>query len=62
MNCKILISPLFILMSAIAPWTLALAAVASTSTSPTAKTETLLNNRVAQNICIDKNGNKYQCP
>lgn len=62
MNCKILISPLFILMSAIAPLTLGLTAVASTSTTATAKTENVLNNSIPQNTCIDKNGNKYQCP
>lgn len=62
MNCKILIPPLFMLMSAIAPWTLVLAAVASTSTTATTPTETVLKNSIAQNTCIDKNGNKYQCP
>jgi len=62
MNCKVLISPLFILICAIAPSTLALGAVASTSTNPTVKTETLLKNNVAPKICLDRDGNKYHCP
>lgn len=62
MNCKILISPLFILMLALAPSTLVLAAVESISTTLTAKTETVLENSLAQNTCIDKNGNIYHCP
>jgi hypothetical protein len=39
-----------------------LGAVASTSTNPTVKTETLLKNSVAPKICIDTDGNKYHCP
>ena len=62
MNCKILISPLFILILALPPSTLVLAAVASTSTTLTAKTETVLENSLAQNTCIDNNGNMYHCP
>ncbi len=61
MNYQILISYLFIVMSAIAPWIFALGAVASTSTTPTVKTETVLNNNVSQQ-CVAKDGSKYPCP
>ena len=62
MNCKVLISPLFILICAIAPLTLALGGVATKLTTPTFKTETLWKNQVAPNICIDRDGNQYHCP
>ena len=62
MNCKVLISPLFILMWATAPSTLAVAAIPRVLTARTAKTQIVLKNTIAQNICVDKNGNKYHCP
>lgn len=62
MNCKVLMLPISMLMFAVAPSTLALTAVSSASTARTAKTESALNNNVAQKICTDKDGNFYHCP
>lgn len=61
MNFKSTIALLFVLTLDFAPSTLA--AVASVTATPTAQIETAMNNnKRIPKTCIDKDGNRYDCP